>query len=221
MYKNKETTACFTGHRPQDLPFTESESDEKYVRYRKLLKLKIAELYSNYGVRTFISGMAVGVDTIAAEAVIEMRKRLKDMKLVCAIPCREQSSMWGEGEQKRYSEILEAADDAVVLSEHYTETCMAERNRYMINRSAYCIATWSGSTGGTSLTVGMARQAGLRLFIIDPQGPEEIAFEDSYAYPGKAPEDLFTPETKDEPAKKIMPREKELFYLGRLKGKRF
>lgn len=62
----KEYTYCFTGHRPQSLPWKFRESGIRFWLFKKKLK-KIVEKSINDGYTHFISGMALGVDMIAAE----------------------------------------------------------------------------------------------------------------------------------------------------------
>ena len=69
---------CFTGHRPDKL-----KSDEETVKAR--LKEKILEAIDD-GYKTFIFGMAPGVDLWGAEIVIELRKDHPGLCLVCAFP---------------------------------------------------------------------------------------------------------------------------------------
>ncbi len=221
MYKDKEITACFTGHRPSDLPFKESETDVKFQKYKTLLELTIARLYAKFDVRVFMTGMALGIDLIAAETVLKMKKRYKDIRLVAVLPCREQTDLWNENDRIRHDAVMRQADNSFMVCEEYSEDCMIERNRYLVENSAYCVATWTGSVGGTSMTVNMAKKECLRLFIIDPRVPCEIPFENSYAYPNDAPEDLFTPEIQEETENKEKLREPEPLRVGNLKGKRY
>lgn len=210
----KEKTACFTGHRSIDLPFKEDESDKVFTEYKKLLEYTIIYLHQKYGVCDFISGMALGIDTIAAEKVISLRDAGLDIRLICALPCRTQSSRWTSAQKERYSMILHAADEVIVLCEEYTDTCMAERNQYMVDRSAYCIATWKGSIGGTSSTVRIARKKGIKLIIIDPTIPRLIPEDETHSYPEQPTVDLLT-ETAD------FDTVITAVSLGGLKGKMF
>ncbi len=203
----KENTACFTGHRPKDLELLREPESERFIRYRQLLKLTIIELHEKHGVNCFLSGMALGVDMIAAEIIIELKAAGYEMKLVAAIPCRTQSKHWSDKDSERYNRIIEASDEVVILSEDYTKSCMQERNRYMVKRSGYCIATWSGSEGGTSLTVGMAKKAELKLIIINPDDLSIIPFDKSYDY------------KNDELTFFNCTEEKTAVSLGPLKGK--
>ena len=66
---NGVRVCAFTGHRPEKLDMQE-ESDEKCVMLKFKLRAEIEYAISE-GYTAFISGMARGIDTWAAEAVIE------------------------------------------------------------------------------------------------------------------------------------------------------
>ena len=69
---------CFTGHRPEKLRLSE----------RKLATLLEAEIKRAIagGFTTYITGMAKGVDLIAAEIVLRLREQDDRLKLICALP---------------------------------------------------------------------------------------------------------------------------------------
>ena len=67
---------AFTGHRPQSLPFGSNEQDERCQKLKAVLEQEIERVYSEKGVTHFISGMALGVDTFAAEAVLHLKESI-------------------------------------------------------------------------------------------------------------------------------------------------
>ena len=64
-------TCCFTGHRPQKLGYAENsiQCDELKSKLEEL----IIELIEKEGVTHFISGVALGVDTYAANIVMNLK----------------------------------------------------------------------------------------------------------------------------------------------------
>ena len=60
------------------------------------------ELYVTH----FISGMAMGVDIFAAEAVLKLKEKYPQIKLECAIPCETQANKWSEGWRNRYFDTI-------------------------------------------------------------------------------------------------------------------
>ena len=125
------------------------------------------------GVRTFLTGGALGFDALAAEAVIDSRREYKDIRLVVVTPCRDQTARWNAEQRARYERINTAADEVICLAEHYYRGCMHDRNRYMIDHSRVCICYLAEQTGGTAYTVGYARNKGLKVFnLAKPRGTD-------------------------------------------------
>ena len=170
MNDKKTKTCCFTGHRSSSLPFGFDESREECRKLIALLEENIQQLYEKRGVRIFISGMALGVDQIAAEAVIRFRETHKDVVFVAAVPCTDQPKKWKSHEQDRYYDILAKADHIYTLVPSYTPECMMERNRFMVDNSQYVIAVWNGKRfGGTLATLNYAKSQSKIITIINPK----------------------------------------------------
>ena len=161
-------TCCFTGHRPKSLPFGYDEGAEDCKRLKALLTESIKNQITENGVTHFISGMAMGVDIYAAEAVLELKKKYPHITLECAIPCETQANRWSEGWRNRYFDIIYRSDDAQTLQTHYTSDCMMKRNKYMVDNSDVVIAVWNGEKSGTGNTVDYALKNGKKVIIIDP-----------------------------------------------------
>lgn len=156
-------TACFTGHRPPKI----NDGNISFVRGE--LTRVIGGLIEK-GYTAFISGMAQGVDMLAAQAVLDYKRKNPEITLECAVPCRTQAQRWNAADKARYNEILAAADKVTVLGETYTPWCMQQRNMYMVDNSDTVIAVFDGSRGGTFNTVEYARRKGKELIIIPPGG---------------------------------------------------
>ena len=97
----KSNTCCFTGHRPQKLPWGFNENSIDCIAMKEIAKIEIQNAIFNYGITHFISGMAIGFDMIAAELVLELKKDYPFITLECAIPCKEQDKLWRQ-EQKEF-----------------------------------------------------------------------------------------------------------------------
>ena len=154
----KKETACFTGHRPQSISYLWDESSIQSVKLREEMKSTVIELIKNHNVIHFISGMAIGVDMIAAEIVLELKEDYPQITLECAIPCETQANKWTEKYRDRYFSIIERSDKETLLQTHYTADCMHKRNKYMVDNSDYVIAVWNGSPSGTGKTVLYAKE---------------------------------------------------------------
>ena len=155
---DKFKVACFSGHRkmPQDL-----------TEIRENLERAIISLIEQ-GVVFFGNGGAVGFDALAATTVLKLKKDYPHIKLVMVLPCppEQQSLKWNEEQKKRYYEILEQADKVRELSQKYTNTCMLDRNRHLVDNSAYLICYLRENSGGTFYTVNYAQQKGLKILRI-------------------------------------------------------
>lgn len=150
----KEHTCCFTGHRklPQD-------KIEKIV-------LNLAREVDNLiaqGVTDFISGGALGFDQIAASLIIAKKEMGHKIRLIFALPCKNHDKLWTDAQKRLYHGILGEANEIIYVSEEYTNCCMKKRNRYIVDRSAYCVCALLHSMSGTDQTVRYARQKGLRV----------------------------------------------------------
>ena len=151
-------TCCFTGHR--------MVSSADALRLRASLSDTIELLYQE-GVKFFICGGAVGFDTLAAKAVLEKRKTKTDIRLMLAIPCRNQFERWNESQKAVYHAILEDADAVEYLAETYDRGCMLRRNRYMVDHADVCVAFYNGGArGGTAFMVNYAYQCGLKVILL-------------------------------------------------------
>ncbi len=157
----KKHSCCFTGHRPQSLPFRFNENDERCIDLKRRLKDAITEMITQNEVTHFISGMAIGVDMYAAEIVLELKETYPNISLKAAIPCENQSAKWSEQLRNRYNDILEKCDIRTVLQHNYTADCIHNRNKYMIDNSDWVIAVWNGKPSGTGKTVKYAEVWGL------------------------------------------------------------
>ena len=164
---NKEKTCCFTGHRPDKLPWGEDESDPRCGRIKGSIARALEDAYTA-GCRRFISGMARGGDLYFAEAVLELRKRHRDVELECARPCQTQADSWPEPERRRYQAILDQCNFETLVQHSYDRFCMMRRNQYMVDRSRRLIAVYNGvPKGGTYQTLLYAMRKGLSTHILD------------------------------------------------------
>ena len=149
-----QRTCCFTGHR--DIENRACPAVQIKLRHA------IRQLIEEAGVINFIAGGALGFDTLAAETVLSLKEEYPQIRLLLALPCPEQTKKWKIGDVARYEKILAACDKYVYISDRYTPSCMYERNRFMIDHSAFCIAYLeNGKKGGTSYTVFHAQKKGL------------------------------------------------------------
>lgn len=159
---------CFTGHRPQSLPYLFDFTSEQSQLLRNVLRKEIINLITNENVLHFISGMAIGVDMLAAEIIIELKSEYPNIILEAAIPCENQSIKWNSQLRNKYDDILRQCDMRTLIQKNYTSDCMHKRNRYMVDSSDYVIAVWNGKPSGTGKTVRYAEERGKSVIIVTP-----------------------------------------------------
>ena len=66
-------SCCFTGHRPEKLPWGSDETDPRCLALKAAIRDAVAAAYDE-GFRHFICGMARGCDLYFAEAVVDLRR---------------------------------------------------------------------------------------------------------------------------------------------------
>jgi len=160
--EDRKITCCFTGHRPEKLPWRDNENSPDCIALKKRLAQSLEELYRR-GFRHFISGMAQGSDLYFIEAALALREVNPDVVVEAAIPCPTQSRGWRNAERMRYQSILERCDLETMVQQRYTQGCMLHRDRYMVDRSALLLAVYNGSSGGTRYTINYALDSGLEI----------------------------------------------------------
>ena len=167
-------SCCFTGHRI--LPQEVNESVQLYQNLRNIIERLVKE----DGIVNFYAGGALGFDTMAATAVLQMKEKYPQIKLILALPFAGQAEDWSLSDQLRYEDIKEKADRIKMISQEFTDDCMKKRNYYMVDHSCACIYYLLNSPrSGTLQTVQYARKSGLRMIDLSS---EEIT-EDYYGYP--------------------------------------
>ena len=162
----RETTCCFTGHRPDKLPWRDDEKDPRCVALKERLTAAVEEAYDK-GMRHFICGMARGADFYFCEAVLALRERRPGVTVEAALPCEEQAARWKERDRNRYFRLVAQCDYETMVQHHYDKGCMLRRDRYMVDRSSMIIAVYGGVLGGTMYTLAYAMKKGLEVNILD------------------------------------------------------
>ncbi len=154
-------TAFITGHRTVDYPIVRQGINQ------------LTNLAIERGITNFLTGMALGTDTLAA---IIWTERYLTWKAI--LPCSDQSRLWTYKQQFLYRQLLGQATEIKILYPQYEQGVMQGRDNWLVKNSQLCLAVWDGrETGGTYLTVQMARKAKLPLIIFNPKSLE-ISYEE-------------------------------------------
>ena len=162
-----EKSCAFTGHRPKKFPWGYYETDARCLALKKTLSEQIAKL-ADAGYTDFFSGMAEGVDTWAALAVLALKKENPALKLHCILPCEGQADQWSASARERYASIVEQGDSIVYISREYSKDCMLKRNHYLVDHTACLLAVYNGERrGGTAMTVRYASKLGRKIIILE------------------------------------------------------
>ena len=153
----REYTCCFTGHR--SLPQRQLEP------IAKRLENAVDTLISQ-GITNFISGGALGFDSMAASLILRKKAQGAGISLTFMLPCQAEDRFWRRRDQLNYAYLLSQADYIQVISQHYYDGCMKKRNVAMVDNSAYCICALFHGHSGTQQTVDYARSQGLTVISV-------------------------------------------------------
>lgn len=174
MQNDLKRCCAFTGHRPKKFPWKYDEKDERCTMLKAVLTAQIEKLTAA-GVTDYYTGMALGVDTWAAMAVLALRERNQSVKLHCILPCEGQEIAWTVPAQIRYKSILSEADSVEYVKRLYDGKCMLERNQRLVDSAGILLAVYNGEKrGGTAATVRYALKAGRRIICIIPDSRQVI-----------------------------------------------
>lgn len=159
----RERTACFTGHR-----FLPPEREDRIAEKTA----HVVGVLIRAGYRNFLCGGALGFDTLAERCVVEARQSAPEVRLILALPCRDQTGNWlkmpsetAARTLREYQRLKGLADGVVYVNDFYFDGCMRERNRFMVEHASFCVAYFDGSyRSGAGQTVRMAKRAGLSIY---------------------------------------------------------
>ena len=160
--------ACFTGYRPNKFPFTLDKNNAEYKNLISSLKNVLKNLIEN-GCTVFYCGMAEGFDIICAEAILNLKKKYKNIRLVCVVPFLEHGKLINRLWQKRYNAAITHSDEVVYSAEKYHISVFHIRNTYMVDHSD-CVITWyDGKKGGTRNTLCYAQKLNKEIININKE----------------------------------------------------
>ena len=149
-----EKTCAFTGHR---------EINEKLdLEYLRL----VMQAFIDEGYDTFLSGMAMGFDLIAAEMMLNLKQINPHIKIIACVPCPDQKRYYPEDEKKKYEKVIAECDEVITLTDHYYSGCMQARDRFMVDNCSLLVAYERKNKGGTHYTVGYAKEKDKKIYIV-------------------------------------------------------
>ena len=159
-------TCCFSGPRPQNYPWGEDRERERAIAQR--LREEIVRAIAR-GYRHFISGMAAGIDLLAAAIVVRLREEMPEAGIVleAAVPFPSQPRRWRAETRRAYVRLLGQCD-MHLIADAFSVAAYRERDRYMVDSSSLLIAVQGKPDGGTARTVAYAREAGRESVLLAP-----------------------------------------------------
>lgn len=169
---------CFTGYRPQKLPFGNNKNSKEYKEFEnKIIKAVLSLCDEGYG--EFYSGMAMGFDIIAAETVLLFKELYKNfnIKLIAVIPFENQADGYSDEWYSRYHNILEKCDEKIVLSDKYFKGSYQKRNEYMVDNCDCVLTYFDGQSGGTKNTINYALKKGRFVLNINDNPSENFGIQ--------------------------------------------
>lgn len=151
-------TYAATGHRPDKLGgYYDLTAAERLARIA-------GEFLAACQPDRVISGMAQGWDTAVATAAVRL-----GLPFTAAVPFVGQELMWPLTARKRYANLLECADEVVIVSPGaFSNAKMQTRNEWMVNRADLVVAMWDGSRGGTANCLDYAGARGVPVVNLFP-----------------------------------------------------
>lgn len=146
---NKSGRLCYpvvaiTGHRPGSLNIEQCQ----YIK--ESLDFIADGLVDYYGAEKFLTGLALGADTIWAELALKY-----GIEYDVYIPFEGQEEKWSQDDQKRYRELRSSASGEKVFGQQFSNRLYHARNDALIRDSDLLLAVWRPSVqkGGTFITV--------------------------------------------------------------------
>lgn len=156
MLQYKGKTVCFTGHR---------QIRKKDSGLIPMLSAVI-ENFILQGYCYFAAGGARGVDTLAAQVVLTMKKKYPQIHLILVLPfvdLYKKEDGWSQEEIAQYQNLKQNASKVVHIQMLYSRGCYNKRNRYLVDFSNICICYQYKSRGGTAYTTGYAKKQGIKV----------------------------------------------------------
>lgn len=145
-------SVSFTGHRPDKIGGYDNEKPQRTLLVNNWLEEVTRRIIEKFGDVNFISGGAQGVDTMAAEIILQHKEKYKDknIHLTMAIPCPQFGEDWPEEAKNRLQYIIKQSDKSLFVRDNYTGPIVLDlRNKWMVDNSSIIVAVWDGSLGGT------------------------------------------------------------------------
>jgi hypothetical protein len=140
---NRSKTCCFSGYRPEKLPWGYIEEDDRCRRLKEKLYDVVSAVYAS-GIRIYLRDGA-GQRHVFCEAVLHLRRIIR-YHARGRHPQRGPGGQVGRSQQEPLFQPCRAVRRRNVCLERYTPDCMMRRNMYMVDKSSVLIAVTTGGS---------------------------------------------------------------------------
>ena len=184
-------TIAFTGHRPNKL-YGYDLNNQNYNLLKARLYSVLSNKINNHDADTFITGGAIGFDTLAFDVVEELRKDYEVYQIL-AIPFKNQPNKWFKKDKEKY-ELMKQLSTCIYVDQQkedkdysvkgtspgeYHPAKMQKRNEWMVDKCDMLIGCWDGvKKGGTWNCLKYAKKLNKEIVIINPKTFEVYYLED-------------------------------------------
>ncbi|TWT24769.1 SLOG family protein [Planomicrobium sp. CPCC 101110] len=138
-----------TGYKQHELGiFDDKNPGIRFIK--KALENRLRSLLDE-GLEWVILSGQLGVETWAAEVVIDMKKEFPDLKYAVLTPFLEQEKNWNETKQEKYRTIVEQADFHRSLTNKPYEAPwqFIEKNKFFLRNSDGILIVYDEETDGS------------------------------------------------------------------------
>jgi predicted Rossmann fold nucleotide-binding protein DprA/Smf involved in DNA uptake len=141
------------------------------ARDRAVVRETMRALVAAPGISEIWFGGALGADTMALEAALELRRGARP-RLIVVLP----DTLAAQPRETRAAS--ERADERIELGHPIRAEdrwrAYHERNRYLVEHATQLIAFWNGEPrSGTAATIGLARKRGMPVEVVEVEGEDE------------------------------------------------
>jgi len=177
----EQQSCTIMGHNPQRFKFKYNEEAPLYRKIKEAIIEQIKILYIK-GVKRFYVGCAVGVDTWAAEILLDLKKQtdFNEIELFCAVPFPEHFEKFTTGQKKRYQNIINQCTHKEIIYKNYSPVAYKRLNYYMIDKSQYLISVYDqdkSERSGLSQALNYAIKNNRQIIFIHPDTAESSEYK--------------------------------------------
>ncbi len=142
---------AFSGHRPPKLGLSWAGDEQRDLD----VIADMADMLVRLKATSVITGMALGIDQLAARAAIR-----RGIPFDAYIPFPGQESRWPLVRRDAYHQLLDQARSVWYISKTYSAAAFQKRNVHMVDDADVLLAYFDGSPGGTKNCIDYAVSIG-------------------------------------------------------------